>query len=1269
MKRILIISGLVLVALAALASATLFALFNTGAGRSLIITQIEAALAGELGGIAEIGSLDGALPGQIILHNITLSDETGTWANIERIDLELRPFKLLRKKIDIQKLHFTSAHLLRKPPETPRKEENDPQQFSLKLPSDLPEISIADLRLINFQSDLGGETLRLDGGGALDIGGRKIIADIKLASDNNLDAVDVSIDLKPENDRFYINANAAAAENGVIATLTGIDGPLRFDVKGDGPISNAQMSINGAVGAYGKVTARLSGNLEKIVTADLVGDFTAGPALSDIDELTQPVTFNLRIDEHGKGGVITIDSLTSAIGAINGTVAWKNARTALNNLSLNLQAEFAENYRPELQQFVGAEAAISANVERRRREFSINGALVSNGVSLTVVNGTTDLRDVFAGELQAEISKSGGFSFLTSNANLAGTLAIDRNDKADVQSLTITLDDGSSLGGAGYYSFVDETILFNGDIDAAPSLISSFVKAMAPTGNMVAEIELSGAAEQFTLKVTGQTPAVNIGENLAPALAINAALAGLPFLPTGEISARALDGEGMFKAVLRSSEDGRVAAPELQYQGAGFALHGSGAYAPQTQAVELALTYNGENGAEPWPGLALIGDIDLQGVFARAGEATDFSLKSARLETEGFSIADFTMTAKGAPQEINLKLGAKNLTTFQTGAIENFSTKAMLDVRDALTITLTALDGITADTLFSLRTPGRIAIKDGVVVDNFRLNWGSAGRIALDGAFSPTRWRADAKLSDVNVPGAEGVASADIYLDTDEPIPARGAVVLRSLLIDNLADAIKTGFVWDGEALTVRSAADEENLDMSISLPAILTKTPALSVAAQGALDGYVRYDGPISPIAAYLPPGLQTLEGELATNLRLGGSTQSPEVSGRAEITDGAYTEVQTGLSVAGLHTEADASYSSAGSTIRFSGGARGANQSGGDTITLSGAVKLADKGRLDLNVQFDDAELSAHPVSNVRANGEIDIAGQLDAISAKGAVSIEELNAEIVTPENTGLAPIEVVTIEDQDFQAAIFEEMAEPASVDIDVAFEADDRIFIRGRGLESEWSANISASSDKQDVLILGRMALRRGWLDFSGRRFNLTRGNISFDRLAANNPLLDIRAEYQTSDGVTAIIAVTGRAKEPNISLTSTPSLPSSDIMALVLFGKPADQLSALESLQAAQALASLGGIGPFGGAGVTGTLRQATGLDLLNFDLDPEKGGGSLTVGKYVAEGLFVSATQDAQGDNGSVRVEYEITDNITVETDVKQDGDQTVSANWKTDF
>ncbi len=211
--------------------------------------------------------------------------------------------------------------------------------------------------------------------------------------------------------------------------------------------------------------------------------------------------------------------------------------------------------------------------------------------------------------------------------------------------------------------------------------------------------------------------------------------------------------------------------------------------------------------------------------------------------------------------------------------------------------------------------------------------------------------------------------------------------------------------------------------------------------------------------------------------------------------------------------------------------------------------------------------------------------------------------------------------------------------------------------------------MSVTAHREGPLVLGSLSLRRGWLDFSGRRFELTEGAVAFDRLEPNNPQIDMRAEHETSDGVTAAIVISGRASEPVIELTSTPTLPSEDVMALVLFGKPAQDLSPFESLQTAEALASLSGIGPFGGEGLTGRLRRTVGLDLLNVDIDPESGGGSLTVGKYVAKGVFISASQDAQGREGSVSVKYEITDNIVVETELEQDGDQTVSANWKKDF
>jgi translocation and assembly module TamB len=1269
MRRILIITSLTLIAIIALAGAGLWGLFNTDTGRGIIIAQAETAIAGAVGGTAKIDALKGALPGEIILQTIVLRDEGGPWATIEEINITLRPLKLLRRQVDIQKLEIISAHLLRKPPARERPEPNTPARFSLKLPNDLPDIKIAKFSLANFQSDLGERPLHLDGAGNLDIGGRDIAANIKITSENNLDTIDAAIDLQRNAGQAFLDINVVAAEDGIIATLAAVDGPIDLSLKGGGPINAAQFSVDAAIGAYGQLTAKLSGDLEKIVSADLTGILTPGPALADIDELARPVAFDLRIDERGKGGVVTINRLTSAIGDMTGTAQWKGASGALKSLSLDLRTVFAENYRPGLRDYLGEAANILANIERKRGEFAVDGSFTSNTLTLAVRKGKTDLRRFFTGEVSAEIDAVEQLTILKSKASLAGVVAVDLDDKIDVQKLSVTLDDGSSLGGAGFFAFNTREIAFASDLLATPALISSFLAPIDLTGNAHSEIDITGTLDQFTLTAAIKTPAAEVNNAPAPPLLIDIALAGLPLKPTGEITARAPGGEGQFKAVLRSSEDRRISVPELDYRSETFTLTGEGAYRPETQAFDIALAYSGQTDAEPWPGLPLVGDFEARGALAMSGEESRFILTSQRLVSENFGLSGLLLTAEGAPDVISLGATVKRLTTSPTGMVQDFSIAGKLDIRNALGVTLTQISGLAASTEFSLRAPSHIQLDDGVSVENFRLNWGSAGRIAVDGAFSPTHWRADIRLSDVNVPGADGIASATIYLDTDEPIPARGALEMRSLLVDNLTDAIKTGFVWNGEAVIAQSAADEDHLDMRISYPALLMKAPALSINTEGALDGYIRYDGPIGPVAAYLPPALQTLEGDLDANFKLSGSTTDPALSGQAKVTDGAYTELRTGLSIIGVHTEAAASYGAAGSQLRFSGGARGADQSGGDTITLDGEIALTNDPRLDMRINFNKAELSAQPVSRLRASGEVKIAGPLDALAANGTIQIAELSAEIVTPENTGLVPIEVVSHAGEETHSITSSKATTQAPIDLDFKINADDRIFIRGRGLESEWSASITAVTEKQAALILGRMKLRRGWLDFSGRRFTLTRGEIAFDRLSPNNPLLNIRAEYQTSDGVTAIIAVAGRADEPKITLTANPPSSSNDIMALILFGKPADQLSALESLQAAQALASLGGIGPFGGAGFAGSLRRSTGLDLLNFDLDPEKGGGSLTVGKYVTDGLFVTATQDAQGDNGSVRVQYEITDSITVETEVKQDGNQTVSANWKRDF
>jgi translocation and assembly module TamB len=1266
MRRIVTISIMTCLVAALVGVTGVMLMFHTAPGRQFIIAQAEPIIRDSIGSDVEIGALSGSLPGRIILEDIIFSDATGAWLIVERLDMTWRPLRLLSGNVDIKEIRIIDARLLRKPPAT--QDSDDSQPVSLTLPDDLPNITIGSLSVSNFLSELGGETARLDAMGSLALGGRMVNAHIGLTSQNDKDNIDIAIELSPDAQRLFIDATIAAEPGGVITAFADLDSALFLHAKSDSPSNNAVIKVDGILAGYGIVEATLSGNLIDIDTIDMSARYTPGEAFSSIDEFATPITVSASIAKKRRGGVLSLTQFDSAIGAITGNVEWAIGRRAINTVSVGLSIDFNESYRPEVQALTGGAVDTTVSLQRRRDQYAFDAEATSAGVHITLHDGRTNLQNLLSGELSATLTPRGNIPMFQTQADLEGRLSLNLDEKAELNGLTIELQDGSSVGGEAAYSFRDNSVAFTGDIKAAPDLVSILAPSFKPAAPVMATLELSGLLDRFTANATIDAPDMDIGEGQAPPFIINAAFAGLPTLPTGEVTAHAKDGDGHFNLTVRSSEDGTIAIPTLAYSGKGFEMSGNGLFSPLTRALNIDLSYKGEKEATPWPDLTLVGDILLNGEISTGSKQTRFIASSNTIRANGLSASGFELQANGDADDILIVAKARKIIIPQTGAIEDIAATANIDSADQLKINLTTLSGIFTGNIFSLQQPASVSLDNGVTVDDLRLKWGDTGRITFDAAFNDQRWRAELGLSSVDIPHADGMINFQIKLDTNEQTPARGNFELRSLLTEAPSASINADFIWDGKSILISSRKDDDAADMQLVLPAELKKKPSLSVNTSGGLDGYINYDGRIDTISAYFPPELQTLEGVLTANVTIAGTIADPKISGRAALTDGAYTELQSGLSLVGLHTEAVASYASEGSILQFTGGARGADQTNADTITLNGELNINDASDIDLTLRFENTELSAYPVNTIRANGEINIRGPLEAIEAAGDVSIDELDVEIVTPESTGLIPIEIIAYDGEtDDGTTIVETTA--VNIAYDLAISADDHIFIRGRGLDSEWSAKVSIINAKETAIVVGAMSLRRGALDFSGRRFKLTRGNITFDRLSENNPLLDIKAEHEAGNGVTAIIEVSGRADEPSIKLTSTPTLPSEDVMALILFNKPAGELTALEALQTAQALASLGGIGPFGGGGMQRSVREAVGLDLLNINIDPEKGGGSLTVGKYVADGFFVSATQDALGESGAVRLQYEISKNISVDTEIKQDGDQTVSANWKRDF
>jgi translocation and assembly module TamB len=111
------------------------------------------------------------------------------------------------------------------------------------------------------------------------------------------------------------------------------------------------------------------------------------------------------------------------------------------------------------------------------------------------------------------------------------------------------------------------------------------------------------------------------------------------------------------------------------------------------------------------------------------------------------------------------------------------------------------------------------------------------------------------------------------------------------------------------------------------------------------------------------------------------------------------------------------------------------------------------------------------------------------------------------------------------------------------------------------------------------VLSGEARVVRGDYDFAGKRFEFdNRGTV---RLSSdlNQVRLDLTASW-SEPSLTAMIRIQGTAAKPQIVLSSVTVLPNDEVLAQVLFGSSAAQLSPLQAAQLASALSALasGGI-------------------------------------------------------------------------------------------
>jgi translocation and assembly module TamB len=472
---------------------------------------------------------------------------------------------------------------------------------------------------------------------------------------------------------------------------------------------------------------------------------------------------------------------------------------------------------------------------------------------------------------------------------------------------------------------------------------------------------------------------------------------------------------------------------------------------------------------------------------------------------------------------------------------------------------------------------------------------------------------------------------------------------------------------WDGRdaratAQATAAKAGDARVDAAFHVP--LQMVDGVPVLAQQApLDGQVTGKIDLAVLGDALSASGDRAAGTIDLNVALAGTVAEPTVNGAVEISEGRY---DSAISGARLHSITGRLVGS-GSGLRIE--RFEAHTADNGVINASGTLSLVPgPPHADVRVTASNAVLADTDLARLVAGADLALTGALDAPRLAGNITVNTL--DITVPEDL---PPSVVSLDYTEvggsYRAAPKappRQAAPPLDVALDLVIDAPSRVFVRGRGLDAELGGKLKVAGTSRAPIVTGGLSLRYGTLSVLGNSYTFERGNITFDN-GALVPHLDMLAVAQTSDAKVGI-AVSGAASAPTIALTSDPELTQDEMLARLVFGKPAGALSAIESVRLAQSAAQLAGIGG-GGPGLVGSVRRGLQLDRLELTGGSEGTvGGGVTAGRYLNDRVFVGVEQQFGG-TGSASVEVEVTDTLTLESRVGDDGNAQVGIKYEKDY
>jgi autotransporter translocation and assembly factor TamB len=386
------------------------------------------------------------------------------------------------------------------------------------------------------------------------------------------------------------------------------------------------------------------------------------------------------------------------------------------------------------------------------------------------------------------------------------------------------------------------------------------------------------------------------------------------------------------------------------------------------------------------------------------------------------------------------------------------------------------------------------------------------------------------------------------------------------------------------------------------------------------------------SPIDLGIVEGLtsviRNVSGILRIDVKAVGTSRDPHVRGSVDITNAAFLVAASGS----RYKNARAAVQLTPDRITVS--ALHLEDSGGHPLEVHGSLGTHELkvGELEIDADARHFEVVHNEFGKVDVDTALRFRGRFEAPRIDGDITINggDLQVDAIL-ERALFQPYATVetSIADVDPMTAL-----NPWDrLTLGIALHVPDTLKLSGDNVQVAagtpiglGNINLRVAGDlylfkgpAQPLSVTGSFDSVSGRYSFQGRQFDVD-PTSSINFRGDLNPELDV-AVTRTISGVEARVSITGPMHQPELHLTSTPPLDSSDILSLIVFNTPSNQLSTVQQQNLAVRAGTLAA--GFLATPIVNALQSELGLDILQVEASGDMGEGPrVTVGDEIAPGL-----------------------------------------------